>query len=53
LGRDANGLVQANRRDTGSFLAQDVSDLHRNLLQVNRRGVFSSERLVYIMPIVN
>ena len=29
---DGDGLVHADRCDTGGFLAQDVSDLHRNLL---------------------
>jgi len=30
----------ANRRNAGSFLAQDVSDLHRNLLQNEPQDVF-------------
>ena len=29
---DGDGLVHANRRNTGGLLAQDISDLHRNLL---------------------
>src|SRR5450759_1416806 len=37
LGGNGDGLVHANRCNAGSFLAQDVSDLHRNLLQVSRR----------------
>ena len=31
LGGNADCLVHANGRDTGSFLAQNVSDLHGNL----------------------
>jgi hypothetical protein len=37
LGGDADGLIHSNRGNAGSFLAQDVSDLHRNLLEMNRR----------------
>jgi hypothetical protein len=37
LGGNGDGLVHSNRRNAGSFLAQDVSDLHRNLLQMSRR----------------
>src|SRR6266571_7356910 len=36
LGGDADSFIHANRRNAGSFLAQDVSDLHRNLLQMSR-----------------
>ena len=32
---NGDGLVHANRCDTGGFLAQDISDLHGNLLWVN------------------
>jgi hypothetical protein len=32
LGGNGDGLVHPNRRNAGSFFAQDVSDLHRNLL---------------------
>src|SRR5829696_4782117 len=35
LGCDGDGLVHADRCDTGGFLAQDISDLHGNLLGVN------------------
>ena len=35
LGCNSDGLVHADRCDTGGFLAQDISDLHGNLLGVN------------------
>src|SRR3981081_2764015 len=41
LGGNGNGFVHANRRNAGSFLAQDVSDLHRNLLEMSRRTSLS------------
>src|ERR1700754_1708712 len=44
---DGDGLIHANRRDAGVLLAQDVSDFHRNLLQVVCNPI-----VVYIMPIV-
>jgi len=47
LSRNADSLVHSNRRNAGSFLAQDVSNLHRNLRQVR------TSLLAYIMPIVN
>ena len=47
LGGDRDSLVHANRCDTGGFLAQDISDLHGNLLG------WITRNLVYIMPIVN
>jgi hypothetical protein len=53
LGGDADSFIHSNCRNAGSFLAQDVSDLHRNLLQMGRRTCFVMARLVYIMPIVN
>jgi hypothetical protein len=53
LGGDADGFIHANRRNAGSFLAQDVSDLHRNLLQMSRWMFLAIIKLVYIMPIVN
>jgi hypothetical protein len=33
LGGDADGLIHPDRDNAGGFLAQDVSDLHRNLLR--------------------
>src|SRR5712664_124216 len=53
LGGDADSFIHSNRRNAGSFLAQDVSDLHRNLLQMSRRMCSLLTILVYIMPIVN
>src|ERR1700730_3706542 len=44
LGGRGDGFVHSNRGNAGSFLAQDVSDLHRNLLQVslpNRKFLIS------------
>src|ERR1700730_9022759 len=35
LGGNTDGLIHSNRRNTGSLLAQDVSDLHRNLPQMS------------------
>ena len=40
LGGNTDGFVHSNRCNTSSFLAQDVSDLHRNLLRVSRRASF-------------
>jgi hypothetical protein len=31
LSGNANRFIHPNRRNAGSFLAQDISDLHRNL----------------------
>src|ERR1700709_221717 len=45
LRRDGDGLVHAYRRDASVLLTQDVSDFHRNLLQVVYRPM-----VVYIMP---
>src|SRR5712664_3052885 len=53
LGGDADSFIHSNRRNAGSFLAQDVSDLHRNLLQMSRWMFLVIIKLVYIMPIVN
>ena len=36
---DGDGLVHANRCNTGGLLAQDISDLHRNLLLVTAPGL--------------
>jgi hypothetical protein len=48
LGGNGDGLVHADRCDTGGFLAQNISDLHGDLL-----GELLRSSLVYIMPIVN
>jgi hypothetical protein len=53
LGGNGDGFVHSNRCNAGCFLAQDVSDLHRNLLQMSRRTSLVLIILVYIMPIVN
>ena len=37
---NGDGFVHSNRRNAGSFLTQDVSDLHRNLLQNEPQDVF-------------
>jgi hypothetical protein len=34
LGGNGDGFAHSNRRNAGGFLAQDVSDLHRNLPQM-------------------
>ena len=39
LGGNGDDLVHSNRRNAGSFLAQDASDLHRNFLQMSRSQV--------------
>jgi len=54
LGGDADSFIIANRRNAGSFLAQDVSDLHRNLLQMKPQDVFGDHQIGYTLcPIVN
>src|ERR1700691_3144907 len=53
LSGDSHGFIHSNRRDAGSFLAQDVFDFHCLLLHVSRRERFLLLRLVYIIPIVN
>jgi hypothetical protein len=52
LSSNADGLVHTHRRNASSLLAQDVSNLHRNLPRVSQ-DVFVPIRVVYIMPIVN
>src|SRR6266404_5627722 len=49
---NGDSFVHANRHDARSFLAQDVSDLHRNLLG-QRLNVLPESILVYNMPTVN
>src|SRR5271169_1792230 len=38
LGRYAHGFIHSNGSNTRGLVAQDVSDFHRKLLQVSRRG---------------
>jgi hypothetical protein len=40
LSGNGDGFVHSNRRKAGGSLAQDVSDLHRNLAQMGRSQKF-------------